>query len=485
LTLIITIIIIIIIIMTTMTKALLRHTATITTLLLFLLLAVLLPQQSSAQSSSCSLSSSTERILIDDGSLLTMREVVDPDQNTITVEMVYQGEAWVAFGISNEKGDMIGAQAVIGLPDEGVVRKYDMTAEELSGVYPTGSQTLSGTSITQSNGVTTMTFTKKLVEDGYVISATGPNYFIYAVGSTNTLGLHAREGSFSTEALAVCGEASTNTETDTTTTDDEGTPQEEGVDSEKEDKEDKEGAEKDDSDNKDEQQEPLDDEEDETQSQKNRAERFVAMVPTLWRVHGWLMAISWGILTPIAVGCAVLRKFFPAGGVWFKYHSNINTLAFLTTTAGFAVAVFNIQTEAESHFSGLHELIGLLLFLMVALQVLSGWFRPHVPPEAKKASSSSSIADEEYYVDNGQDQESNKEAKKTKARVIFEYQHRILGLGLVILGWIECTLGFDNYMEYYELAFPAKSIFWGVTGTITAVIICGRIGQHVLDRTKK
>ncbi|KAL7489101.1 hypothetical protein ACHAW6_014692 [Cyclotella cf. meneghiniana] len=107
-------------------------------------------------------------------------------------------ESWLGWGI-NPSGEMIGGEAVIGLPDQGTVRKFMLNDESMEGVVEMedAAQTLMETSIVQENGMTIMSFAKYLDEDQYGIAASGSaNSFIYAIGSSNTLGFHADEGNF-------------------------------------------------------------------------------------------------------------------------------------------------------------------------------------------------------------------------------------------------------------------------------------------------
>lgn len=107
-------------------------------------------------------------------------------------------DSWLGWGI-NPSGEMIGGEAVIGLPDQGTVRKFMLNDESMEGVVEMeeAAQTLMETSIVQENGMTIMSFAKYLDEDQYGIAASGSaNSFIYAIGSSNTLGFHADEGNF-------------------------------------------------------------------------------------------------------------------------------------------------------------------------------------------------------------------------------------------------------------------------------------------------
>jgi DOMON domain len=128
--------------------------------------------------------------VLGDGSVL-VSHIIDPIQETVTVRMEYMGEAWVSFGFSNSIY-MIPNVAVIGLPNEGTVRKYNMTNRDLAGVFelPASQQTLMNTSITQVNGVTTLQYTHYLQQPDEVTVQEGQNTFIWAFGLSNPLASH-------------------------------------------------------------------------------------------------------------------------------------------------------------------------------------------------------------------------------------------------------------------------------------------------------
>eukprot|EP00956_Cyclotella_meneghiniana_P009072 scaffold12431_cov94-Cyclotella_meneghiniana.AAC.6 len=127
-------------------------------------------------------------------------------------------ESWVGFGIS-PTGMMIGAEAVIGLPDDGTVLKYELTGKSTSLVVPMSDdkQTLTDTSITQEGGMTVLSFTKILDEDQYEI-VVGPNTFIFALGTSNSLGYHADRGVFSVDLVAEEETVTTSSELASATT---------------------------------------------------------------------------------------------------------------------------------------------------------------------------------------------------------------------------------------------------------------------------
>eukprot|EP00562_Extubocellulus_spinifer_P018912 CAMPEP_0178580138 /NCGR_PEP_ID=MMETSP0697-20121206/22459_1 /TAXON_ID=265572 /ORGANISM="Extubocellulus spinifer, Strain CCMP396" /LENGTH=718 /DNA_ID=CAMNT_0020215639 /DNA_START=59 /DNA_END=2215 /DNA_ORIENTATION=- len=128
---------------------------------------------------------------------------------TISVDMEFDVETWVSFGYSpDDKGKMIGSEAIIGLPLDGTVQKYHMNSEKVEGVFPRAEseQTLQDSEVWQSAGKTYLRFTKELVEPGEIpINSQGINYFMWAYGYENELGLHDKKtgaGAFSLDVTS-------------------------------------------------------------------------------------------------------------------------------------------------------------------------------------------------------------------------------------------------------------------------------------------
>jgi hypothetical protein len=107
----------------------------------------------------------------------------------------------------------------------------------------------------------------------------------------------------------------------------------------------------------------------------------------LWVAHGWIMAVAWGLVGPLAIGSAVLRRL--VGSNWYKIHFYLNMLCVVLTIVGFGLAVAAINTEEKPHFARktyqgdqdqVHHNAGLAIFIIVILQSVAGYFRPPVAP---------------------------------------------------------------------------------------------------------
>lgn len=91
---------------------------------------------------------------------------------SIAMEVIHDGDEPVWLGLAfSEAGAMVGSDAVIGTPDDGVVQKYALGGKDPSAVEPVidGRQTLADASIAVDEyGQTIMKFTKLLAEDGEI-----------------------------------------------------------------------------------------------------------------------------------------------------------------------------------------------------------------------------------------------------------------------------------------------------------------------------
>jgi hypothetical protein len=136
--------------------------------------------------------------------------------------------------------------------------------------------------------------------------------------------------------------------------------------------------------------------------------------------------------------------------------------------------------EHAPHFSRFrHDTLGLVVFLFVFVQVMSGWFRPHLPSQQKQTKTAKAIgadgAEEEGMADTVPVSE-QPALKKSLYRVLFEYQHRILGLTILSLSWYEVYLGIEVYQGRYGLNYNATAVFFGVAASLAGLIVAGKIG---------
>jgi hypothetical protein len=139
---------------------------------------------------------------------VTFQHILNEVDGTLTVELTYQGTAWVGVGVSPD-GQMVGSQVVIAKPDEAPSEsnpaRYSLEARQQDAVELASQRTLIEATYEQTGGVTVLRFKEVLaINVELPISASGSNTFVYAVGSSNTFGYHAQRGSFTLPALTGC-----------------------------------------------------------------------------------------------------------------------------------------------------------------------------------------------------------------------------------------------------------------------------------------
>ncbi|KAL7541591.1 hypothetical protein ACHAWF_006979 [Thalassiosira exigua] len=390
---------------------------------------------------------------------------------TITMEVTYDGEAWVGIGFSRD-GQMVGSEAVLGLPSESSVLKYNMASKSSSGVQPMPQeqQTLADTSIEVKDGKTVMRFTKIMKEEGEIEIGTGDNTFLWAYGSGNALGYHAQRKSFELSLSSQTVEATIQVGDEVCITN-YPMPQEQQTlaDTSIEVKDDKtvmrftktmkeEG-------------------EIEITTKDNiflwaygsgnalgihasrqsfelnlssgASEAIAVPNKAAWLAHGIMAFIAWGVFAPFAVQSSLLRDLLPSGPLWFQLHRGFNSMAFALFVAVFAIAVSFTSKEGGTHFINSHQKMGLAMFIMASAQVAGGIFRPHLPaPDSVE--------------------------EKTSVRKAWEVGHRVMGVTLLACGFWQMSSGVDLYSIKYSVDEDKLMIaYWVWIGIMTAVIVVG------------
>lgn len=105
---------------------------------------------------------------------------------------------------------------------------------------------------------------------------------------------------------------------------------------------------------------------------------------TLKIVHGFLNAVSWGVLLPIGAATArYLRHVQALGPAWFYVHAGIQLCAFIIGTIGFATGI-RLGELSPGVVYGLHRKLGFAAFSLGALQTLALLFRPKTTNKFRK-----------------------------------------------------------------------------------------------------
>lgn len=402
-----------------------------------------------------------------------LKHIVNPVEETITVEFTFNEEGWVSFG-TNPNGKMVGGEVVIAKPNEPPSStnpgKYSMSGQRADAVTLMKAQTLMNASWSQANGQTILRYTKLLREEGELeIIPDGSNTFIFAAGMSNDFADHGlRFGKVTLSSLDKCvvpGQAGDDTSANPT---------------------------------------------------QGNHEASDSADSALWSLHGILMGTSWAILVPIGVGCSLVRSILPVRLVWFQLHMVANSAAFLLQTAAFGVALYMTSQDDEGHFQGMHKSVGLAVYVVSFVQVLSGFFRPQllpspVPPVTcpevsddddndhenesvpqvgpskssaqieveggRRVARSEAIDSNDGYAGVGVDDDDVQDLKapreiprKSASRLAFEVGHRVAGFALIGLAWYNCSTGIDEMVAHYREFYDKSSVLWGVVGSLSGLI---------------
>ena len=169
-----------------------------------------------------------------------------------------------------------------------------------------------------------------------------------------------------------------------------------------------------------------------------------------YKAHGYLMALAWGVLCPLAIGASLCRHLLPEG-IFFQIHRALNSLVIILTVIALGLAVKATNIEGLDHFTEeKHRKLGLVIVLLAFMQGVGGALRPHLPE--------------------------SKDEEKTMARKGWEIGHRGAGFTILILAWVNSTFGIDQfYLKFPEEgdASGPTTTFWVVATVILGVSVIG------------
>jgi len=161
---------------------------------------------------------------------------------------------------------------------------------------------------------------------------------------------------------------------------------------------------------------------------------------TIRDAHAIIMFISWGLLLP--VGLLVARYFRSfKDALWFKIHRTLQYSGFLIAVAGIIIGYAMTASAPFTYVA--HGAIGTVIFILMILQVIVAFFRPHKEPNEK-------ITDERFY---------------------FEIFHHWNGRFLVAIAVLQIFLGISA-IGYY-VTNPWLAPLYGVVVGLTLLFVLG------------
>ncbi|KNC77941.1 hypothetical protein SARC_09615 [Sphaeroforma arctica JP610] len=298
------------------------------------------------------------------GLSVTFAWTLDSNAGTLNVQAVSESSVgWLGIGFGETVGEMVPANAVVGQMSDQSVVSYALLAQSQNGVQPTTSNEVvadgsaSIASADSSNAGATGTIITFSVPVSFVpgLEDGGETYIIWARGSGDIAQHSPKDQGSYTINLSTCVGQVTSGGFDT----------------------------------------------------------------ALLHSHGIMMALAWMLFVPLAISASALRPAYtqvlgPNKSMWwFHSHRLFNTLAILLATAAFVVA-FWLSTE---DFVNTHQKLGLAVMIIMWLQPLNAFIRPHIRANGEKRST---------------------------LRILWEVLHRALGYGAVSMAIVNVYLGLDE-----------------------------------------
>ena len=185
-------------------------------------------------------------------------------------------------------------------------------------------------------------------------------------------------------------------------------------------------------------------------NQVSRASALDVPIEAKYVAHGACMAVSWLVLAPLAVAAArylkpcddaaAHRPQAPGPPLWLRAHLwlQLSALALSVTGVGLAISM----VEGGRHFHSTHATLGISLFAITCAQVTSGLIRP------RKASHAG--IDENSLHPNAA--RLRMDVLRRTKRTVWQWLHRMLGWGLIALGFATVVYGAGQLKAHIDRA---------------------------------
>ncbi|KAG5176460.1 hypothetical protein JKP88DRAFT_261529 [Tribonema minus] len=333
--------------------------------------------------------------------------------DSVKMRVVYDGNGWVGWGTSPD-GQMVGGTAIIAVPATGSVAEYDLNGERVAQVVAKdpSTYTFTSASITPTPTSTTLDFVRPLAGTApgdFVLTPGTPQKILWAYGPPE-LAQHINYDNPAVD-LGACAAGST-------------------------------------------------------------ASGSSSGLSTA-QTHGLLMTLAFVGLMPLAIAVA---RYGRRSKHWLALHALLQFCSVILVAVAFGIIVDYV---GEDHFADTHGRVGLFLVCAVFLQVIVAVFRPHPPkppstpsvmasppaPVADAGTTSSTAA-----VANGSAVKAEKGTRKSVLRWIWEIGHKVLGVGMVALGY---------YNIHEGLEYPESEVSSNLSDILIGVA-CGTAGLFLI-----
>jgi len=167
------------------------------------------------------------------------------------------------------------------------------------------------------------------------------------------------------------------------------------------------------------------------------------------KIHGMLMVAAWAYCAPLGIFFARCKRAFLHHGLfktWLTLHAAVQLAALVCTAIGFAHIYDAIKdSDVRDHLTFRHPKLGVGVMIGGVTQLLMGVVRPH-PPHHGEA--------------------------KAIARYAFEFAHRLVGYGTLVLGLLTMLAGANKALELQHV----DQVFTWNAAIIAPIAVTGGLG---------
>ncbi|KAJ1621367.1 hypothetical protein T492DRAFT_1070887 [Pavlovales sp. CCMP2436] len=164
------------------------------------------------------------------------------------------------------------------------------------------------------------------------------------------------------------------------------------------------------------------------------------VVPGWVIAHGIIMVVAWLAVAPLGIAAAVMKRtYFSTDTPWFTFHYRAQMVVSLLTLVGGSIAIASYG--AYNPADNAHTVMGLFLYVAVAVQVISGLVRPHVTPAPPTRSRSTVGVLEAAVPEGAPAADKTNTSVKTRARLLWEIYHKNMGRVMMAVALINIATG--------------------------------------------
>jgi uncharacterized membrane protein (DUF373 family) len=174
----------------------------------------------------------------------------------------------------------------------------------------------------------------------------------------------------------------------------------------------------------------------------------------VWIIHGLIGTITFALIMPISILCPIFRLSIASS--WMKYHLTLTLISFIMIIVAFSVAVVTTESSGLEHFTETHHLIGLVLLILTAVQVIIGLRRP-----AKDNNTAIYNDVSSSYIEPDDRLCSGNYLKRRTIRQRWHIFHRTLGIFILCLGIYQIYDGWGMFADDYQRhSFQSLLVMW-------------------------